>query len=87
MVVKIVKEGNVWKLKEFLEDAEELLWFGLGDGEMLTGEGDTMVRSGLTSMRILASGELLLIRKSLIPGLDYGGPDFRGASYTLYSPI
>ena len=72
-VVKIVKVGSTWQLVDFWGDEEYLL---------LTGEGDSVVRSGLTSMRILMSGELLLTRKSFIPGSD-----FKGATYTLYSPI
>ena len=93
-VVKIVREGNEWRLWEFLvEEAEDLLWFGgellagEGEGDLVVKENDHMVRSQLNSMRILATGELLLIRKSLVPGLEFGGPDFRGVSYTFYSPI
>ena len=90
-MVKIAKEGNVWKLWEFFVDAETLQWFG--DCELLTGEGDSLVWSGLNSMRILASGELFLTRpagRALSQGcswLDYGGPGLRGASYTIFSPI
>ena len=93
-MVKIVSSGNGWRLWDFLvEEVEDPLWFRF-EGELLAGEGDIVVkendhkvRSQLNSMRILATGELLLIRKSLVPGLEFGGPDFRGASYTLYSPI
>ena len=77
-VVKVAKMGKAWKLLDFWMDSETLL---------LTGEGDSIIRSGLDSMRILPSGQLLLIRKMLLPGLTYGGPDFKGASYSLYSPI
>ena len=77
-VVKVTKEGNSWKLLDFCADSETLL---------LTGEGDSVIRSGLASMRILPSGQLLLIRKMLVPGLAYGGPDFKGVSYSLYSRI
>ena len=80
-VVKIVKQGNVWKLLGLWEDDETLLFSGLA------GEDNRVVRRGVNSMRILDTGELLLTRKCLVPGLDYGGPDFKGASYTLYSPI
>ena len=77
-VVKVVKVGKAWQLLDFWTDSETLL---------LTGEGDSVIRNGLVSMRILPSGQLLLIRKMLVPGLAYGGPDFKAASYSVYSPI
>ena len=80
-VVKIVQQENVWQLAGLREDDTTLLFSGLA------GEDDRVVRRGVNSMRILATGELLLTRKCLVPGLDYGVPNFRGASYTLYSPI
>ena len=83
-MVKLVKEEKTWQLSEFWMDPETLQF---GGDFLLNGEGDSVVRRGMTSMRILATGQLLLTRKSVNSGLEYGGPDFRGASYTLYSHI
>ena len=84
-VVKISKDGLAWKLVDFMVEGPA---YGLAvEKILLTGEGDSVVSRGLTSMRILDTGELLLTRKAVIPGLSHDGPDFRGASYTIYSPI
>ena len=78
-VLQISKEGKTWNL---LVPAH--------GHNLLSGEGDSVLSDDQDghrdSMRVLPTGQLLLIRKDLIPGLFYGGPDFRGASYTLYSP-
>ena len=76
-LVKVSKEGERWRLHDFAGAC------------VLVGEGDSIVKMGgtLESMKMLASGQLLLTRKCHIPGSDNGGQDYRGASFTLYSPI
>ena len=76
-LVKVSKEGKRWRLHDFAGAC------------VLGGEGDSIVKmfGTLDSMKMLASGQLLLTRKCHIPGLDNGGHDYRGASFTLYSPI
>jgi hypothetical protein len=77
-IVKVSKEGMTWLLSDFAGNV--LL---VGDREL-----DNVVKDfgTLDSLKILASGQLLLTRKSL-GGLENVGQDYRGASFTFYSPI
>ena len=87
-VVKLVKEGPKWKLLDLLEESS-LLVSGEGVSSARStreGSGFDEQTCGLASMKMLATGELLLTRISLVPEMDDGGP-YRGASYTLYCPI
>ena len=87
-VVKLVKEGPKWKLLDLLEESS-LLVSGEGVSSARStreGSGFDEQTCGLASMKMLATGELLLTRISLVPEMDDGGP-YRAASYTLYCPI